>query len=109
MKKIETTQSVALILRNSFGADLLGFDFADEAKLISSKHIKEGPAWLLEATGNGHQVSLVFECVTKYGYVFPGCFSYTEVSPKDKLKFRDLSGIEGVVEERDGKTVIVWG
>ena len=109
MKKVETPQSVALILKNSFASDLVGFRFAEEANLVTSKHIKEGPAWLLEAEGNGHKVSLVFETVTKYGYVFPGSFSYTEVSPKDGVKFKDVNGVEGVIEERDGKAVIVWG
>jgi len=109
MKKIETPQSIALIMKNSLGSDLLGFEFAKEAVLISSQHIQEGPAWLLEAQGNGHKVSLVFETVTKYGYVFSGSFSYTEVSPKDGVKFKDVNGVEAVVEERDGKAVIVWG
>ena len=109
MKKIESPQSVALILKNSFANDLHGFKFAEEAKLISSKHIKEGPAWVLEAEGNGHKVLLFFETFTKYAYCYPGSFTYTEVSPTSGLKVSDQNGLAGVIEERDGKAVIVWG
>ena len=109
MKKLETPQSVALILKNSFASDLVGFKFAEEAKLVTSKHIQEGPAWVLEAECDGRKVLLFFETFTKYAYCYPGSFTYTEVSPTSELQLKDQNGLNGVVEERNGKAAIVWG
>lgn len=110
MKKIENETSAAMVTKSFFEDEFKGFVFEDKSKLVRTKEIPEGPAWMTLATKNGQRVVFIWEAVTKYAYACPVQFAYDEVIPSEEQPevITDFNGMTGTVVSRNGETTIIW-
>lgn len=109
IKKIETSSSVAELLRMKYSPDWEGFEFDEKAKLIKVAEIKEGPVWMVSAQKKNEKIVFLYEVITKFAYLCPVVFLYDPVDtcmyPEG---FRDDRGADGKIFEHNGEVAIRW-